>query len=112
MATATVTKTEYGFEVSGGTDATVINSGKLWVKCVAFSAAAATGTAVLTSDSTADSGGSGSRAISCMKFKAASGNELDVAHENIFFGDKGVPFNNLSVTLSATGDIIYIYLKF
>lgn len=108
MAAATVTKTEWGFEVSGGTDATLISDDKLWVKELAFAGAAATATAVLT---TKMSDGLNTP-ISCAKFKAASGSELDVSKERIFFGDRGVPMTGLTVTLGATGDILYVYLKF
>ena len=108
MADATVTKTEYGFSVTGGTTATKIASGKLWVKAMGFAGNAANATATLTSLPNDTTG----TAISCGKFRVASGDssDLDVGANRIYFGDKGVPFNNLSVTLGNTDSILYVYL--
>lgn len=102
MAAPTISTTEYGYSITGGTDATSINSGKLWVKCIALAGNADDATAVFTS---------GFPLVSCLKLKCRTG-DLDAASDSIFFGDQGVPFNNLTVTLGNTGDIVYIYLKF
>lgn len=106
MATATVTKTEYGFSVTGGTDATTINTGKLWVKGVAFAGNADNATAACTALSA-----SSATPVSCFKFKT-NGNDLDAPANYLFFGDKGIPVTGLAVTLSNTADVLYVYLKF
>ena len=106
MPAATVTKTEYGFSVTGGTAATTINADKLWVKRLAFAGSAIDKLATLTSDPYPGA------AISCGKFKVADGTsgDLDVATNSIYFGDRGVPFNNLTVTMDSTTSILYVYL--
>ena len=105
MAAATVTTTEYGYSITGGTDATTINSGKIYVKAMGFAGNADNATAALTSLV-------GITATTCFKFKSNDTNELNSASGNfVFFGDNGVPFTGLAVTLSKAGDVLYIYLK-
>jgi hypothetical protein len=98
-AVATVTATEYGYEITGGTSATVINAGTLYVRQIAFSANSIGDTAAVTS---------GASNLSCMNFKAVTA--TDSANNKMFFTEK-TPFANLSVTLSATTDILYVYLQ-
>jgi hypothetical protein len=109
MAAATVTKSTYGYSITGGTDATVIDAGKLWVKGIAFAGNATNATAVLTTLPSEHS-----TAVSCCKFKCydAGGGSLNAPGNYIFFGDSGIPMNSLAVTLSATTDVLYVYLKF
>ncbi len=107
MAAATITKTEYGFSVTGGTDATTVYTGKMWVKGIGFAGNADNATAALTSVPTNDPAAT----TSCMKFKT-NGNDLDTPANYLYFGDNGIPLNNLGVTLSATTDVLYVYLKF
>jgi len=104
MAAATVTATEWGYEVTGGTDATVINAKKMWVNTIAFSGNATTSTATLTSSTTAGQ-------ISCMKFTATQAAN-NMGNSQLSLGKPGCPFTNLTVTLSATSDILYVYLSF
>jgi len=107
MATsATVTKTEYGFSITGGDIATVIDSGKIWVKSMAFAGNATNATCVLTSNVNGT-------ATTCFKFKCydAGGGSLNAAGNFVYFGEVGAPFTNLTLTPSATTDILYIFLK-
>lgn len=107
MATsATVTKTEYGYSITGGDIATVINSGKIWVKAMGFAGNATTATCVLTSDVAG-------AATTCFKFKCydAGGGSLNAAGNFIYFGEIGVPFTNLTLTPSNTADILYIFVR-
>lgn len=111
MGAATVTKTEYGFIVTGDTGIVEVFSGKLWVKCVAFAGNATTATAVVVSF---PSTGTAAAGVSCMKFKCfdAGGGSLNASGNYLFFGDKGIPLNSPQVTLSNASDVLYIYLTF
>lgn len=102
---ATVTVTEYGYSITGGDTATTINSGRIWVKAMAFAANATNATCVLTSIVAGT-------ATTCFKFKAydAGGGSLNAAGNFIYFGESGVPFTGLALTPSATTDILYIFL--
>jgi hypothetical protein len=100
-ANATVTYTEWGMEVTGGTSATLIYNGTISAKGIAFSAAAANDTAVLTA--------SGASNVSCMQFNSTTvGNS---AGNNMIFIGGGIPLKNLTVTMSNTSDILYVYIK-
>jgi len=104
MAGCTKTHTEWGYVLGGvDTDATSVDSGKIWVKAMAFAGNADNATCTLTSDVNAT-------ATSCFKFKT-NGNDLDCANSHVFFGDKGRPFTNLTATLSHADDRLYIFLK-
>ena len=106
---ADMTQTEWGYVVGGtDTDAKTVTTGKLWVKCIAFAGNAADATATITSKPSVDTGTD----VSCMKFKVAGGSssDLDIAANNIFFGDAGIPLNYPIVTLSHADDRLYIYL--
>ena len=103
MAAATVTEMPFGYSVTGGTDATTIKAGLMRVKALAFSASADDATAALTSTP-----GSGA-VISSYKFKANL-NDLDSATEHVWFGETGVPFKDLAVTLSTTTSHLYVFV--
>ena len=108
MAAATITQTDWGYSVTGGTDATLITKEKLYVKRIAFSGNADNATALLTTYARKNSEG----AISAGKFKSSDTGELNSAMGNeMFFGDKGVPMPGLTITLSNTSDHIYIFTK-
>lgn len=111
MAAATVTKTEYGFMVTGDTGVVEIFSGKMWVKLVAFAGNATNATATLISF---PSSGTAAAGVSCMKFKCydAGGGSLNASGNFLFFGDKGIPLNSPQVTLSNGSDVVYVYLVF
>lgn len=102
MAAATITATEWGYLATGGVDATEINAGKVYVKAVAFAGNADNATGAVTS---LVSGA----ATSCFKFKT-NGNDLDAAGNYMFFGEKGIAFTGLAVTLSHASDALYIYV--
>lgn len=101
MAAATITKTEWGFEITGGTSATLVQAGKIWISAVALSANAAGDTVVATS-------GSLNNQISCFQMKAVNPADVNSSYIALY----GTPFDNVTVTLSATSVILYIYLKF
>jgi len=103
MAVATVTDTEYGYSITGGVTATTINSGKMWVKALAFAGDDATDTAVLTTIEP----GAGA-VTSCYKFKATT--DDDASYQYAYFGEEGVPMTGLAVTLNDTGNYLYVYL--
>lgn len=103
MATATVTATEYGFMVTGGVDATTINSGKLLITGIGFSGDDDDDTAALTTVR-------GTSVVSCMKFKT-NGNDDDAGMSYISFGNVGIPMTGLAVTLNDTGNVLYVYIK-
>lgn len=109
MAAADFTRTEWGIVVGGtGTDATSVDSGRLRVKAMAFAGNADDATCSCTTS--IDTGTTAAaKLISCIKFKTA-GNDLDVGGTNMYFGEKGVPMTNLTVTLSHANDRLYIYL--
>lgn len=109
MAAATVTTTEYGYSVTGGTDATTINTGKLWVKALAFSGDDDDDTATLTTS--IDTGTTAAaKLISCYKFKS-NANDDDSSMSYAYFGKKGVPMTNLAVTLNDTGSYLYVFIR-
>lgn len=105
MAAATVTNTEYGYSVTGGTDATTIASGKIWVKAILFMGNADNATAALTTKPTGNS-----TTVAFVKFKT-NANDLDPQFI-AYFGDNGIPVNDLAVTLSNASDLLLVILKF
>ena len=103
MAAADMSRGEWGIVVGGtGTDATTVNTGRLWVKALAFAGNADNATCAITTDIAGT-------ATSCIKFKT-NANDLDVGATNMYFGERGVPFSNMIVTLSHANDRLYIYL--
>ena len=95
-ANATVTNTEWGSEITGGVSATVIYNGTMWVKAIGVVPSVVNDTAVFTS---------GASNVSCLKVIAPVVNDT----KSVYFGDKGIPFTNLTVTLNTTSDIVYVY---
>ena len=112
MPAATVTKMSYGYMLTGDTDATVVDSGAgvgvlagaIMVKAIGFSGNATTATALITEGLSADN--------SALKFKCydAGGGSLNAAGNFVFFGETGVPFTNMKVTLSNASDHVYIFV--
>lgn len=102
MADATITNTEYGYEVTGGTTTTTINSGTLWVKALGFVGNDATDTITLT---TLVAGA----AKSCYKFKAVTDDDASMSY--VYFGEKGVPMTGLAVTLNDTSNFLYVFIR-
>jgi len=101
---ADLTNTEWGYLVGGtDTDAKVVNSGKIWIKAMAFAGNADNATCTLTSDVNGT-------ATSCFKFKT-NANDLDASGCHVFLGDEGVPFTNLTATPSHASDLLYIFVK-
>ena len=94
-AVATVTTTEYGYSISGGTDATSVNSGDTTVvKALIFFPNTSTDTALITT-------GSGTTTFA----KMTNGSEV------IFLGDSGRNLQTIKVTLTAATDVLTIVTK-
>ena len=109
MAATDKTRTEWGIVMGGtGTDATVVDSGRLRVKAMAFAGNADNATCTCTTSIT-DATTAAARLISCAKFKT-NATDLDMAGNFVYFGEVGVPMSNLTVTLSHADDRLYIYL--
>ena len=103
MAAVDKSNTEWGILMGGtGTDATVVDSGRLKVKAIGFAGNADNATCALTSLV-------GATQVSCAKFKT-NGDDLDMSRNYIYFGEKGTYFTNLTATLSHADDRLYIYL--
>lgn len=103
MAAATVTTTEYGYSVTGGTDATKITSGRLWVTGLAFVGDDDDDTITLTTSVAGNN-----TTVSVYKYKA-NGNDDDARY--VSFGEKGVPMTDLTVTLDDTGSFLYVFVR-
>jgi hypothetical protein len=109
MAAADKTRTEWGVVMGGtGTDATVVDSGRLWVKAMGFAGNADNATCSCTTSIT-DATTAAARLITCALFKTNAG-DLDMASNFVYFGEHGVPMSNLTVTLSHANDRLFIYL--
>lgn len=106
MAAATVTKTEFGYIVSGDTGEATVNTGRIRVKVMAFAGNADNATCTCTSFSAY---GAVPTETSCVKFKT-NGTDLDAPHGYIYFGEKGIPLTSLKVTLSHASDVLYIFV--
>jgi len=102
MPGATVTNTEYGYEVTGGTTATTINSGTLRVRAFGFVGNDATDTIALT---TLVNGA----AVSCYKFKAVTDDDASMSY--VYFGKEGIPMTGLAVTLNDTSNFLYVFIR-
>ena len=108
MAIATVTATEWGYSITGDTDATLISAERLRVVGIGFSGNADNAVAVLTAYKTKEN----HNAISFAKFKSSDTGELNSASGNyIYFGPKGLPVSGLTVTLGNGGSHLYVYVK-
>lgn len=104
MAAATISSAEWGYSITGGTDATTISTGRLRIKAIGFSGNADNATCTLT---TLEAG----VAVSFAKFKSSDTGELNSATGNfMYFGESGIPVSGLACTLSNASDHLYIYL--
>lgn len=99
-AQATVTETEYGYSITGGTDETMVADGLIRIKMITYTALTANNVCVLRSGAT-----SGTRWY--MKATGVS----NAAGCSIYFGEYGALFSCLSVKLAESQDIIQIYNK-
>jgi hypothetical protein len=109
MAAADYSRTEWGIVVGGtGTDATAVATETLRVKAMAFAGNADNATCTCTTSINTGTTAA-AKLISCIKFKT-NANDLDAGANKMFFGDKGVPMTNLTVTLSHADDRLYIYV--
>ena len=104
MAAATVVKTEYGYYVTGGVDATTIHTGRQHVKAVGFVGADTNDTAALTTTKNITG------VVTPFLTLQANGTagELVVGPE---FGEEGVNADNLAVTLSNAAGKLWVYIK-
>lgn len=110
MAATDVVRERWGYSIGGtGTDSVDIPSATdrsvLRVKLITFSGNATTATAAVTSGGTA-------RTTETLLFKAydAGGGSLNMAGNQIFFGDAGVEMENIKVKLSHASDTLNIFL--
>jgi len=106
MAGADISRTEWGIVVGGtGADSTVVSTGTLKIKAMAFSGNATTATCTLTTDK-------GGTATSFYKFTAldAANGSLNAAGTHVYFGEKGVRATGLTAKLSHASDHLYIFL--
>jgi len=101
MAALVSTMTAYGYSATGGDAETVVNSGKLRIKAMAFAGDDATDTCVLTTTE-------GGADVSFYKWTAITADHA--AENHIYFGEIGVEANNLKCTMSDTGNYLYIFL--
>ena len=97
-AQATVTKTAYGYFVSGGTSETLIYAGDIRVKTIQLNAATIGDTAIFRD---------GAVSHNACTIKAATAS--DSRGNYAYFGETGALFTYLSVTLSAAADEVFIY---
>jgi hypothetical protein len=96
---ATVTKTDWGYHVTGGTSQTLVISGYAWIKGMVFyPGGAATDTATFTSQST-----SGAADVVCIVL-----NEYAAV---MAWPGNGIQWTNLKVTLTSTSDAVDIYVS-
>ena len=103
MAAATVSDTEYGYYVTGGTDATTIYTGKKYIRTIFFTPASTADTATLTSNK-----GGKNTAVNCMEFKSAGTAGVPQFAWHL---DDGVPYDNLAVTLSNASGHLYVIVR-
>ena len=99
-AKATVTETEYGYSITGGTDETLVYEGLIRIKTISYIGVTAANTVALRS-------GAVSGTTWYMKAVATS----DVAGSYIYFGEYGALFNYLSVKLADAKDVVMIFNK-
>ena len=104
MAAATCTPTEYGYMVTGDTGAVTVSANTIRVKAMGFSGNADNAVCTLTNKvAGADA--------NCFKFKASDTGELNAASGNfVYFGEFGVRYTGLAVTLGNGGSHLYIFL--
>lgn len=95
MAASTITKTSYGFLVTGGTSATTITSDRIYIKRIVYIPAADAATCVLTDVNT----------ISIFKTKGAT---AATAYIYDVGGEKGVNYKGIISTCSGTGDELHL----
>lgn len=103
MAAATVTQTEWGYYVTGGTDATTVYTGRRYIRSVVFSAGTTNDTATLTTTKNI------SGAVTNFLVMASPGVANQV--ECPWHLDDGVPADSMAVTLSNTGGKLFIYVR-
>lgn len=97
-AQATVTITEYGYCITGGTDETRVAAGRIRVRGIGYAALTANNIAQLRS-------GAVSGTAWYMKATAAS----NAPGGYMYFGENGVVFDELSVKLTEAQDVVYIF---
>jgi len=99
-AQATVTATEYGYSITGGTDETMVAVDLIRVKMITYTALTANNVCALRS-------GAVSGTTWYMKATGVS----NAAGCSIYFGEYGALFSCLSVKLAEAQDIVMIYNK-
>ena len=99
-AAATVTATEYGYSITGGTDETLVVTGLVRIKMITYTALTANNVLTLRSGAT-----SGTR----WYMKAAATSNAPGTY--IYFGEYGALFSDLSVKLAEAQDVVMIFNK-
>ena len=97
-AQATSTATLYGYEITGGTDETLVASGRIKVRVITYTGATANNVAMFRSG-----------AVSGAKWYITAVTASDASKSYIYFGSEGVMFDYLSVTLKQANDVVNIY---
>lgn len=103
MAAATIQKTSYGYRVTGDTGITEISTYPMYLKAIGFYSGTADNAVVVSS---LVSGG----LAEVFKVPATVAKSLNMV--NFQDGDNhGAKFDSLSLTLSAGGDICYLFVR-
>ena len=95
---ATVTKTTYGYYITGGTSETLVYAGLIRAKTVQLNAASI-GDTVLFKEG----------AVSHNAFTIKAATASDSRGNYAYFGETGAIFNYLSVTMSSASDEVFIF---
>ena len=104
MGLATVTKTEWGYHVTGDTDPTPIwTDGRRYVRTTSFTPAAVDDTAQISTSKNITGADT-----AFVKFKSEGVIGVTV---NSWHSDDGIPADNAQVTLSNGGAEVFIYLR-
>lgn len=104
MAAATVTSTEWGYYVTGGTDATSVwTDGRKSVRAVVFCAATTNDTMTLTTTKNV----TGTATNFLVMASPGAANQVECP----WHLDNGVPADNMAITLSNAGGKAFIILR-
>lgn len=98
MAAATITKTSYGYLVTGGTSATDVTTSRIYVKRFVYIPTTDADTVVLVDTR---------RAQSIFKTK---GTTAGTAYPYDVGGEKGANYEGINCTLSGANDELHIYI--
>jgi len=97
-APATVTETEWGYTITGGTDATAVSTETIYIKSIGFTPAANTDDVLIYNNTSG---------VSFYQFKFS----VTAYQPFMYFGEGGVKLTKPMVKLTSASDILYIYTK-